>query len=103
MENKIEEGQQLGHQVPKGLRQTKFSEIHIDGDLHYCRSHNFVYDSEKEEEKLYNAQPCYHTDGRFRDGNYNFYKDCKLFWKRFWPNKLESLYKEELLIARIFR
>ena len=55
----------VGHQAPKGLRgDNRFSRVDIRGDFAYCVSHNFVYNPEVEEEKLYNAKPCYYTDGR---------------------------------------
>lgn len=80
----------LGHQAPRGYRHNEFTSIEIKGDLAYCESHHFVYNSEVEEEKLYNAQPCYYTDGRFYDGNHNYYKNCHLFWQRHYPISLKS-------------
>lgn len=60
------------------LRPERFNSIEISGDLAYCKSHGFVYDKSLEEYKLYQGQPCYYTDGRFKDGS-NFYKSCYLF------------------------
>lgn len=72
-----------GHQAPKGRRYNDhFNYILVCGDLHYCESHNFVYNCEEEERKLYNAEPCYYTDNRYEDGLYNFYKDCYLYFSR---------------------
>ena len=74
----------VGHQAPKGLRgDNRFSRVDIRGDFAYCVSHNFVYNPEVEEEKLYNAKPCYYTDGRYVDGRHNSYKDATLYWRRF--------------------
>ena len=76
----------LGHQAPKGWRYNNyFNHILIRGDLHYCQSHDFVYDCVEEERKLYNAEPCYFTDKRYSDSPHNYYKDCYLYWSRnFW-------------------
>jgi len=74
-----------GHQAPKRYRINNFNSIEIKGDLNYCISHNFVYNCEEEEKKLYNAEPCYYTDNRFIDSPYNFYKNTKLYWTR-WKN-----------------
>jgi len=76
----------LGHQAPKGWRYNNhFNHILIRGDLHYCNNYNFVYDCVEEERKLYNAEPCYYTDGRYVDTQHNYYKDCYLYWSRnFW-------------------
>lgn len=73
----------IGHQAPIGSRVNSFNSIEIEGDLAYCKSHNFVYNSEEEEKKLYWAQPCYYTDIRFEDGNNNFYKNTKIHWTRY--------------------
>lgn len=80
----------LGHQAPKGWRHNLFTSIEIEGDFAHCESHNFVYNSEIEEEKLYNAQPCYYTDKRFYDGAFNFSGNCKLYWRRREPISLRS-------------
>jgi len=75
--------EKLGHQAPKNWKFNRyFNYIKIDGDLHYCYSHNFVYDCVEEERKLYNAEPCYYTDWRYGDGKHNFYKDCYLYHTR---------------------
>ena len=75
--------EKLGHQAPKRLRFNRyFNYIMIRGDLHYCVSHDFVYNEVEEERKLYNAEPCYYTDARYVSGKHNYYKDCHLFWSR---------------------
>lgn len=80
----------LGHQAIKGYVHNKFNSIGIDGDLRYCKSHNFMYDGEIEEEKLYNGQPCYYTDSRFIDGRFNFYKNSMIYWTRWKEISLKS-------------
>lgn len=75
-----------GYQAPKGWRINKFNFIEIKGDFHYCASHNFLYNSELEKEKLYNAQPCFYTDRRFFDGRHNFFGETYLRWKRYEKN-----------------
>ena len=73
----------LGHQAPKRYRYNRyFNYIVIRGDLHYCQSHDFVYNCVEEERKLYNAQPCRYTDYRYADTQHNYYKDCYLYWTR---------------------
>jgi len=82
------QGNKLGHQAPKGWRYNRnFNHVYISGDLHYCLSHDFVYDSEEEERKLYNAEPCYYTDSRYVDTKHNYYKDCYIYFSRSrWKN-----------------
>lgn len=75
----------LGHQAPIYYRANSFNSIEIKGDFAYCKSHNFVYNVEVEEEKLYNGLPCYHTDIRFKNTPFNFYENCYLHWTR-WEN-----------------
>lgn len=75
----------VGHLAPKGYKINLFNHVEISGDFGYCKSHNFVYNTEEEKRKLYNGQPCYYTDIRFLDGA-NFYKSCYLRqsrWKDF--------------------
>jgi len=73
----------VGHQAPKYWRYNRyFNYINIRGDLHYCWSHDFVFNEVEEKRKLYNAEPCYFTDGRYGDSRYNFYKECYLFHTR---------------------
>ena len=73
----------LGHQAPRGWRyNSNFNYITIRGDLHYCNSHNFVYNCVEEERKLYNAEPCHYTDVRYGDSRHNYYKDCHLYFSR---------------------
>lgn len=77
--------EKLGHQAPRGYVTNRFNYIYIKGDLHYCQSHDFVFDNVEEERKLYNAEPCYYTDGRYVSSRHNYYKDCYLYWTRhFW-------------------
>jgi len=73
----------LGYQAPKGWGTKFFNNINIDGDLHYCDSHNFVYNKEHEEELLYNGKPNFYTDNRFDDSTMNFYGECYLFNGRY--------------------
>lgn len=80
----------LGHQAPKGIRINDFNSVEIDGDFAYCKSHNFVYNKEIEEEKLYNGQPCYYTDIRFKDTRHNYYGNCMLHWTRWKDISLKS-------------
>lgn len=80
----------LGHQAPKGWRRNEFNSIEIDGDLHYCESHHFLYNEHEEKRKLYNGQPCYYTDNRFYDGRYNNFRSCMLYWTRFKRISLEA-------------
>lgn len=68
----------LGFLAPKGARYKKFNNIEVNEDFAYCESHNFVYDSNEEERKLYNGQACYYTDSRYRDSYGNFYKRAYL-------------------------
>ena len=84
-------GNKLGHQAPKGYVFNRyFHRIEIEGDLHYCASHDFVYDSVEEDRKLHNGEACYHTDARYWDGKHNYYKNCALYWVRsFWGKKYE--------------
>lgn len=67
----------LGHQAPKGSRQTRFNCITMQ-NLHYCESHNFVYDPEIEEEKLYNGEPCIYTDERYKLSYGNSYRQFRI-------------------------
>lgn len=79
----------LGHQAPRGWRvNDHFNHIEIEGDLHYCWSHDFVFNEVEEERKLYNAEPCYYTDGRYISGRYNFFHNCHLYFsRRAWGKK----------------
>lgn len=86
----------LGHQAPKGYKINKFNSIEIEGDFAYCKSHNFLYNEQVEKEKLYNGLPCYFTDIRFIDGDYNFYKNTHLHWKRFKDSSLKSYIRKTL-------
>lgn len=72
----------LGHQAPKGYRDKNFNSIEINGDFAYCKSHNFVYQPNVQEKLLYNGQPCFYTDIRYIDGNFNFFKNMYLHWTR---------------------
>lgn len=86
----------VGHQAPKGWVINKFNSIEIEGDLAYCRSHNFVYNSEYEKFKLYNAIPNYYTDIRFKDGRNNFYKNTMLHWTRWKDISLKACIRKAL-------
>jgi len=91
----------LGHQAPKGWRVDRFNSIEISGDLHYCLSHNFVYDCEEEERKLYNAQPCYYTDDRFTDTIHNYFKKTYLYWTRYYDISLKACIRRTLQVKNI--
>ena len=80
----------LGHQAPKGYRINNCNSIHIEGELHHCVSHNFMYNEEEQERKLYNAEPCYYTDNRFVDSWNNFYNSVYLFNNRNSPISIKS-------------
>ena len=90
------ENKRLGHQAPKKWRVNRFNSIEIKGDLHYCYSYDFVYNEKEEERKLYNAEPCYYTDGRFTDGAYNFYKNTILHWTRWIDISLKACIRRTL-------
>jgi len=68
----------LGFQAPKKWRYKHFNNISVDGDFAFCKSHNFLYNSEEQERKLYDAEPCHYTDSRYYDGYGNFYKHAYL-------------------------
>ena len=51
----------LGHQAPTGYRKNECHHINIKGDLHYCHSHDFVYNSHEEERK--GKHPDHHGEG----------------------------------------
>ena len=72
----------FGWQAPIGARYNTFNYIRIEGDLHYCISHNFVYNVKEHQKLLYWGKPCYYTDNRFIDSLHNYYYECNLFWKR---------------------
>ncbi len=85
------QGNKLGHQAPKGwIYNDHFNHVEIEGDLHYCYSHDFVYNEVEEERKLYNAEPCIYTDGRYGGGKHNYYKNCSLYFsRRAWGKRYE--------------
>ena len=85
----------LGHQAPKGWRIIDhFNHIEIEGDLHYCYSHDFVYNEVEEERKHYNAEPCHYTDNRYGDGRHNYFKNCYLYFSRSkWGKRFELTLK----------
>ena len=75
--------EKLGHQAPKGYVLNRyFNHVEISGDLHYCYSHDFVYNEVEEERKQYNGEPCHYTDGRYGDGRHNYFKNCYLYFSR---------------------
>jgi hypothetical protein len=86
----------LGHQAPKNLRTNKFNSIELRGDFAYCKSHNFIYSPDIEEEKLYNAEACYYTDKRFIDGRHNFYHDAHIHWTRWKDISLKACIRKTL-------
>jgi len=86
----------LGHQAPKGYVANRFNSIEISGDLHYCESHNFVYNCEVEDKKLHLGLPCYYTDARYYDGRFNIYKNTKIYWTRFKDISLKACVRKTL-------
>jgi len=86
----------IGHLAPKGYRVNLFNSIEIEGDYHYCQSHNFIFNSVVEYQKLHLGLPCYYTDKRFRSSRYNFYKNCKIYWTRFKDISLKSSIRRTL-------
>lgn len=70
-----------GHQCSGRYVSNWFNEISVP-NMAYCKSHNFVYDPELEEVKLYNGLPCFYTDNRYRNSMLNFYGDCKIYMNR---------------------
>lgn len=86
----------LGHQAPKGYVYNIFNSVEIRGPFAYCSSHNFVFNSEKENRKLYNALPCFYTDNRYHEGSYNFYKHSMIHWTRFKNISLKSCIRKTL-------
>lgn len=91
----------LGHQAPKGFRDKNFNYIEIKGDYAYCKSHNFVYNTEEEERKLYDGLPCYYTDIRFNDSKTNFYKTAALHWTRWKTISLKACIRKVLKCKNI--
>lgn len=85
-----------GHLAPKGWRRNECNSIEISGDLHYCISHNFVYNSEEEERKLYNGEACYYTDARFTETFHNYHKNTHIFWRRFNPISIKAAIRRTL-------
>lgn len=86
----------LGHQAPKGYRVNRFNSIEISGDLHYCQSHNFVFNSEVEYQKLHWGLPCYYTDNRYYSTKFNFYKNTYIHWTRFKDISLKACIRKTL-------
>ena len=54
-----------GHLCAKAWIPRYYGSIHCDGRIVFCEKHNFVYDVEKETDKLYMGLPCIFTDKRF--------------------------------------
>ena len=83
--------EKLGHQAPKNWKFNRyFNYVYIKGDLHYCYSHDFVFNCVEEERKLYNGEPCFYTDWRYGSGKHNYYKDTYLYSTRSkWGRKYE--------------
>lgn len=86
----------IGHQAPKEYVVNKFNSIEIDGDFAYCKSHNFIYNKEHENWKLYQGLPCYYTDIRFVDTALNFYKNCYVYSTRFKDISLKACIRKTL-------
>jgi hypothetical protein len=97
----MKEIKKLGHQAPRKYKVNQFNYIEIDGDFAYCKSHNFVYNTEIEEEKLHNAQPCYYTDSRFMDTTHNYYKRTYLLWSRAKDVSLKACIRKTLKAKNI--
>jgi len=91
----------LGHQAPKGYRINRFNSIEIEGDLHYCYSHNFVYNCEEEERKLYDGEPCRYTDGRFSDTPHNYFHNTYLHWTHWKDISLKACIRKTLQCKNI--
>lgn len=91
----------LGHQAPKRWRNNTFQYIHLDGDYAYCYSHDFVYNPEEEERKLYNGEACHYTDTRFVDGFSNFFKSAYLFQERWGGISLKACIRRTLQCKNI--
>lgn len=60
-----------------------------------------MYNKEEEEEKLYNAEPCYYTDGRFGDGRHNYYKNAIIYWTRWRDISLKACIRRTLQTKNI--
>lgn len=91
----------LGHEAPKGWRINKFNYIELIDNFAHCVSHNFVYNTKVEKEKLYNGQPCYYTDARFTDSNFNNYGNCYLHSTRFQSISLKACIRKTLKCKNI--
>jgi len=94
--------EKLGHQAPKGYVFNRyFNYIEISGDLHYCESHDFVFNEVEEERKLHNAEPCFYTDARYGGGRHNFFKNCYLIFTRHnWGKKYSLTLKTCMRIIK---
>ena len=91
----------LGHQAPVGWRVNSFNSIDIRGDFAYCKSHNFIYDTDIESIKLHWGIPCRYTDIRYTDGRYNYYKQCQIHWTRFKDISLKACIRKTLACRNI--
>lgn len=92
----------MPHLSPRGFRSNyDFISINLEGDWHFCESHNFVYNSVEEEEKLYNGQPCFYTDQRYQSGWANFYNETSLYRNRWKPISLKSCIRRTLKCRNI--
>lgn len=99
--NATTEKLKIGHQAPQGFRINRFNSIEILGDYAYCASHNFIFNSDDEKRKLYDGQPCYYTDSRFIDGNYNFYRNAQIHWTRWKDISLRACIRKTLRVRNI--
>lgn len=91
----------LGHQAPKNRRVNTFNSIELEGDFAHCISHNFIYNSKEEEDKLYDGKACYYTDTRFEDSPYNFFENCYIHWTRFKEKSLKTCIRKTLKCKNI--
>jgi hypothetical protein len=88
----------LGHQSKWAV--DDYNYINIEG-LHHCDSHNFCYNPEDEELKLYNAKPCIYTDERYHLSKNNWSGHTYLYSGRFKPISLKSCIRRTLACRNI--
>ncbi len=92
----------LGFQCPKGyVKKCDFSRIEIEGSLHYCQSHNFVYDKHIEERKLHDAIPCFYTDSRYLESEFNHYDGTSIYESYDSVISVESCIRKTLAVKNI--
>lgn len=94
--------QKKGHQAPRGYRVNRYNSIEISGTLHYCDSHNFVYDCDEQRRRLHEGLPCFYTDKRFKSSySTNFFLQCYLFQDRNKPISLKSCIRRTMSCKNI--